>query len=493
MLPHGRRDKLFIGGAWVALRTSNMIDVVSPWTEQIIAAVAEASKEDVDLAVAAARRAFDTGPWPRMAMDERIEVMRRLGVAMEANREQLARTITAEMGSPITQSANLQAVVPRVMLNAFIELAENYPLEMVRRSSSGNGLVLREPKGVVAAIVPWNAPMMAAMMKLAPALLMGCCVILKPAPETPLSASILAEILQEAGVPPGVVSILPAGREVSEYLALHPGVDKVSFTGSTGAGRHLAALCGAAIRPITLELGGKSAGLILDDADIPAAVESLRMGAFRNSGQICSLKTRILVPRRREREILERLVDLVETMPVGDPSDPATHIGPMVSARQRDRIQRYIARGISEGASLVHGGPGHPVGLSRGWFIRPTIFAGVAPDATIAQEEIFGPVVSVMSYTTEDEAVAIANNSAYGLNGAIFSADVQRAIELARRIKTGVVEINGCGAGFHSPIGGVKQSGLGREAGYEGFEAFTELKAVGIPRAYADALSAPAA
>lgn len=493
MFSQERHDKLFVGGAWAMPQTSNMIEVVSPWTEQVIAAVAEASKEDVDVAVAAARKAFDTGSWPRMSIDERIAVMRRVGIALEANSERLAHIITAEMGSPITQSANVQAVVPRLMLNAFIELAGAYPLQMMRRSSSGCGMVFREPKGVVAAIVPWNAPVMAAMMKLGPALLMGCCVILKPAPESPLSACILADILQEAGLPHGVVSILPAGREVSEYLALHPGVDKVSFTGSTGAGRHLASLCGAAIRPITLELGGKSAALILDDANISAAIESLRMGAFRNSGQICSLKTRVLVPRRLEREVLERLVDLVESMPVGDPYDPATQIGPMVSARQRDRVQHYIALGISEGARLVHGGEGHPDGLTHGWFVRPTIFAGVDPAATIAQEEIFGPVVSVMSYETDDQAIAIANNSAYGLNGAIFSADVPRAIELAHRIKTGVVEINGCGVGFHSPIGGVKQSGLGREAGSEGFDAFTELKAVGISDAYADALSASAA
>lgn len=493
MFPEGRHDELFIGGAWVAPRTSARIEVVSPWTEQIIAAVAESSQEDVDRAVAAAREAFDTGPWPRMSMEERIAVMRSVGAALEANSERLAHAITAEMGSPITQSVKVQAVVPRVMLEAFIELAASYPLQMKRLSGSGNGLVFREPKGVVAAIVPWNAPMMAAMMKLGPALLMGCCIILKPAPESLLSASILAEVLEEVGMPRGVVSILPAGRDVSEYLALHPGVDKVSFTGSTGAGRHLASLCGAAIRPITLELGGKSAAIVLDDADIPAAIESLRMGAFRNSGQICSLKTRVVVPRRREREVLERLVDLVKSMPVGDPFDPVTHIGPMVTARQRNRIQHYIALGISEGARLVHGGLGHPDGLPRGWFVRPTIFAGVDPAATIAQEEIFGPVVSVMSYDTEDQAIAIANNSAYGLNGAIFSADVPRAIQLARRIKTGVVEINGCGAGFHSPIGGMKQSGLGREAGYEGFDGFTELKAIGISRAYADSLAVPVA
>jgi betaine-aldehyde dehydrogenase len=319
---------------------------------------------------------------------------------------------------------------------------------------------------------------------------MGCCVVLKPAAETPLSAYILGEILLEAGVPEGVVSILPAGREVSEYLALHPGVDKVSFTGSTVAGRKLGALCGDAIRSITLELGGKSAAIFLDDAELGSAVETLRLASFRNSGQICSLKTRLIVSKRRKQELLDHLSALIDSMPVGDPLDPSTHIGPMASSRQRDRVEHYIAAGIKEGATLVKGGSGAPAGLDRGWFVRPTIFSDVDPNATIAQEEIFGPVLAVMTYDDEAEAVAIANNSAYGLNGAIFSSDVGRAAQLARRIKSGVIEINGSGVGFHSPIGGVKQSGIGREAGFEGLEAFVELKAIGVPKAFADGLRA---
>lgn len=485
----GNSDKLFMGGRWAAPKSNASIDVVSPWNEQVVATVPEASREDVDLAVAAARKAFDAGPWPRLEIGERIAVMRRFGVAFEKQSARLAHVITTEMGGPITQSHSTQARVPQVMLASFIELAERYPLRMIRRSSFGNGVVFREPKGVVAAIVPWNAPIMSAMMKLAPALLMGCCVILKVSPETALSGYVLAEMLEEAGIPEGVVSILAAGRETSEYLALHRGVDKVSFTGSTAAGKRLASLCGDLIRPITLELGGKSAALVLDDADIPAAVEALRMGSFRNSGQICSLKTRIVVSRRREPELLDNLVRLVESMPVGDPFDPATQIGPMVSARQRDRVTRYIEIGTAEGARLVQGGPGYPEGLNHGWFVRPTVFSGVDPSATIAQEEIFGPVLSVITCETEDEAITIANNSAYGLNGSIFAADVSRALSLARRIKTGVVEINGCGVGFHSPIGGVKHSGIGREAGFEGFDPFVELKAVGVPKAYADVLA----
>jgi betaine-aldehyde dehydrogenase len=483
-------SELFIGGAWAKPLGAGTFDVISPWSEEVVASLPDPTKGDVDQAVAAARKAFDQGPWPRLSLEERAAVLRRVGEGFEKHRERLAHTITEEMGSPIAQSINIQAVVPRVMISSFIELATSREPWMLRQSSSGNGVVFREPKGVVAAIVPWNVPMMTTMMKLAPALLMGCCVILKAAQETPLSGYILGEILAEAGVPDGVVSILAADREVSEYLALHPGVDKVSFTGSTLAGRRLGALCGELVRPITLELGGKSAALILDDADLPAAVEALRMGSFRNSGQICSLKTRVVVSRKIEGEFLDRMKALVVSMPVGDPFDLATQIGPMATARQRDRVQGYIERGLAEGARLVCGGPGIPDGLDHGWFVRPTVFAGVDPGAAIAQEEIFGPVVSVMTFDSEDEAIAIANTSNYGLNGAIFSADVPRALELGRRIKTGVVEINGCGVGFHSPIGGVKQSGIGREAGFEGLDAYVEMKAIGVPKPFADSLAA---
>lgn len=348
--------------------------------------------------------------------------------------------------------------------------------------------MIREAVGVVAAVIPWNAPMLIAMIKLAPALLTGNTMVLKPAPETPLDAYFLAELTQKAGLPDGVLNVVTADREVSEYLCLHPGVDKVSFTGSSAAGRRLAALCGDKVRRITLELGGKSAAIILDDADIPAAVECLRLNSLRNSGQVCSNKTRIVVSRHRKDGFLDAYAAMVSSMPVGDPGDPATQVGPLVSARQRDRVESYIARGKSEGARLVIGG-GRPKGLDRGWFVEPTIFADVAPDATIAQEEIFGPVVSVLTYDDEDDAVAIANNSIYGLNGSVFAGDVDHAVAIASRIWTGTVEINGSGVGFHSPIGGFKQSGIGREAGPEGFDAYVELKSIGLPPAYAEALS----
>jgi acyl-CoA reductase-like NAD-dependent aldehyde dehydrogenase len=400
----------------------------------------------------------------------------------------IAHLVTEEMGCPISLSPSIQATTPRLILEAYLELAPDYPFTAVRRAATGSAVVIREPVGVVAAVVPWNVPQSVSMQKLAPSLLAGCTVVLKPAPETPLDAYLRAELLQQAGVPDGVVSVIPADREVSEYLVTHPGVDKVTFTGSTAAGRRIASLCGQDLRRVTLELGGKSAAIFLDDADFDAAVESLRYGSLRNSGQVCSLKTRLVVSRRRERDLLDRLVTLLESMPVGNPSDPATQIGPMVSARQRHVVENYLQIGRDQGAQIVAGG-GRPAGLDRGWYVEPTIFAGVQPGMRIAQEEIFGPVLSVLTYDSEDEAVAIANNSSYGLNGAVFTADLNHAIEIARRIRTGTVELNGNPAGLHAPMGGYKCSGIGREAGYEGFDPYVELKSIGVPRELADTIS----
>ena len=407
-------------------------------------------------------------------------MLQRLRDSLVEHREVIADLLTEEMGCPITQSRTAQADVARVILESYLELVARYPLSTVRPSSSGTALVTREPVGVVAAIVPWNVPQAITMHKLAPALLTGCTLILKPAPETPLDAFLLADLLKAAGVPDGVVNVVPADRDVSEYLVTHPGVDKVAFTGSTAAGRRVAALCGQDLRRVTLELGGKSAAVILDDADLDATVESLRMGSFRNSGQVCSLKTRLVVSRRRENELLDRLTALVQSMPVGDPMDPATQIGPMATARQRERVEEYIAIGREEGAQAVLGG-GRPAGLDRGWFVEPTIFSKVDPGMRIAQEEIFGPVLAVMTYDDEDEAVAIANDSRYGLNGSVFTSDVEHGFEVARRMRTGTVELNGNPAGWHAPFGGFKDSGIGREAGLEGFDNYVETRAIGLP------------
>nr|WP_063063459.1 aldehyde dehydrogenase [Nocardia violaceofusca] len=481
MVWQGKYDSLFIGGQWVAPSTDERIDVVSPYTEQTIASVPAGANADIDAAVAAARRAFDHGPWPRMSLADRLEVMGRLSAEMRAAETLMAEVVSAEMGCPITQSHSIQALRPRLIVDAMIDLAQEYPFDEIREAPSGRARVTREPVGVLAAIVPWNAPHLVTMMKLAPALLAGCTVVLKPSPETPLDAYLLAEFLSRAGLPDGVVNIVPAHRDPSEYLVTHPGVDMVSFTGSTGAGRRIGSLCGGLIRRAALELGGKSAALVLDDADLESTVEALRVGAFRNTGQVCSSKTRVVVSRRRATEFIDALRAATESMPVGDPSDPATEFGPLVSARQREAVEGYIRAGGAEGATAVLGG-GRPAGLDTGWFVEPTIFAGVRPEMRIAQEEIFGPVLSVLEYDTEDEAVAIANDSSYGLNGAIFTADPQHALALAERIRTGTVEINGNPVGLAAPVGGVKNSGLGRELGPEGFDEFIEFKSVGLPR-----------
>lgn len=482
------RDTMYIGGKWVEARTPDRIEVISPLTEAVIATVPAASRAEVDDAVTAARRAFDEGPWPKLPVEERIAAITRLRAVFERRREEMAQAITDEMGSPITQSRTIQTTVPLMMMDEHSALArDTVKWSELRQSPSGNALVRRQPKGVAALITPWNAPMMTVIQKMGPALMAGCTVVLKPASLAPLSAYLLAEFIEEAGLPEGVVNVITCDRQQAEYLALHPGVDKVTFTGSTGAGRHLASKCGALLRPITLELGGKSAGIILDDADIPSAVEAMRLLSFRNSGQICTLKTRVLVSKKKETEVVEALTKMVASMPVGDPNDPDTHIGPMVSQKQRANVERYIEIGMKEG-ELLTGGLGRPAGLNQGWFVQPSLFAGLDPDGQLAQEEVFGPVLAVLTYEDEDEAVAIANNSAFGLSGTVFSQDVGRAISVADRVKTGVLEINGVPFGFHAPFGGVKESGIGRESGWEGFEPYVELKSIGVPKEYADAL-----
>ncbi|MFC4082949.1 aldehyde dehydrogenase [Amycolatopsis samaneae] len=474
----GPYDKLFIGGQWVEPASDRVFEVVSPATEQILARVPEGVEADVDAAVAAARQAFDTGPWPRLPLEERIATLSKLSAELAAHEADAARLVSAEMGCPITLSTKMQAIGPRLLLDTFLDLAPAYPWNGTRRPATGHALVTREPVGVVAGIVPWNAPLLITMIKLAPALLAGCTMVVKPSPETPLDAYLLGSLLEKAGLPEGVVNIVPAQREVSEYLVRHRGVDKVSFTGSTGAGRRIAALCGQDLRRVTLELGGKSAAVLLDDADLDAAVAAIRAVSLRNSGQVCSNKTRIVVSRSRRDELHDRLVELITSMPVGDPLDPATEVGPMVSAAQRTRVESYIADGKASGAPVLVSGhcPEGP-----GWYVSPTVFADVDPDAKIAQEEIFGPVLTVHTFDTEAEAVAIANNSEYGLNGSVFAADPEHALSVARRIRTGTVEVNGNPVGFTAPIGGFKNSGIGREAGLEGFDAYVELKSYGLP------------
>jgi acyl-CoA reductase-like NAD-dependent aldehyde dehydrogenase len=473
--------EFFIGGEWRRPSSSDRIDVVSPRTEQVIASVAAAVEEDIDAAVSAARVALTSGPWTRFTLEDRIRVLGNLSAEFERRKAEIASLVTEEMGCPIALSRVMQAGTPKMFIDSALEVATRYPWRETRATDLGTALISRRPVGVVAAIVPWNAPLSAAMLKLAPALVSGCTVVLKPAPETPLSAYLLADMLHTAGLPPGAVNIVAAGRRASEHLVGHPGVDKVAFTGSTVTGRRVAELCAQNFRRVTLELGGKSAAIVLDDADLDVVTNALRLGSFRNSGQVCSLKTRIIVSKRRHDEVVQGLIDLVKTMPVGDPRSEATEIGPLVTARQRDRVEGYIKAGSDEGASIVLGG-GRPAHLARGWYVEPTIFTGVTRDARIAQEEIFGPVVSVLSADGEDDAVAIANSTSSGLNGAVFSADPRHALSVAERFDTGTVEINGTGTGRFGPMGGWKASGLGRENGPEGIDSFVEITAFGIPR-----------
>ncbi|ROZ52930.1 aldehyde dehydrogenase [Rhodococcus sp. WS1] len=485
MVWQGNYSQVFIGGRWINSDSRDTLEVVSPFTEQVIATVPAGSKGDIDAAVTAARTALETGPWSRSTVEDRIAVLQRLSSLFERNEDLLATLVTDEMGCPITLSTTLQSRGPRNNIDNYIDVARTYPFTSLTRSSNGNALVVREPVGVVAAVIPWNAPQLVATQKIIPALLAGCTVILKPSPETPLDSYLLAEMVAEAGFPDGVVNIVPADRDVSEYLVSHPGVDKVTFTGSTAAGRRIASVCGNDLRRVTLELGGKSAAVVLNDADLDTTIESLRTVSFRNSGQICSNKTRIIVSKSRESELLDRLRAMVESYVVGDPTDPATQIGPLVTATQRSRVEGYIASGRSQGATLVAGG-GRPAGLNTGWFVEPTIFTGVDPSMVIAREEIFGPVVSVLTYEDEDQAVALANDSDYGLNGSVFTTDIDRGLSVARRLRTGVVELNGHPAGINAPIGGFKCSGIGREQGSEGFGAYTEIKSIGISQALAD-------
>ena len=488
MLRQGHYERLFIGGAWVEPSTTERLDVISPVTEEPIASVPAGTPEDIDRAVVAARTAFEGG-WARSSLEDRVRILQRLRDRLVEVSEEMAQVITAEMGCPITQSRTIQVVAPVGTLDAHLELARTYPFREVRRSPGGaTALVVREPVGVVGAVIPWNVPLGIAVSKIVPAILSGCTVLLKPSPEAPLSSYYLAELLHEVGLPPGVVNVVPGDRKTGEHLVTHPGVDKVTFTGSSAAGRRIASLCGQDLRRVNLELGGKSAAVVLDDADLDTTVEALRLGSFRNSGQICTLKTRVLVSQRRHRELVDRLVDLVASMPPGDPSDPATQIGPLVSARQRGVVENYLEIARAEGAKTAIGG-GRPADRDTGWYVEPTVLTEVEPGMRIAQEEIFGPVLSVIPYADEDDAVDIANNSQFGLSGAVFSADLAHALRVAERIHTGTVELNGCPAGLSAPMGGVKASGIGRENGPEGLTPYTEPKAIGLPPALAHTLA----
>ncbi|GAA4398639.1 aldehyde dehydrogenase [Actinomadura verrucosospora] len=472
-------DRLFIGGEWAAPAGTGVIDVVSPHTEEVIGRVPEGTEGDIDAAVAAARRAFDEGPWPRMTPAERAEIVGRLSAIYAERQQEMADLVTAEMGSPIMFSVFGQAAIPQMVLQYYVDLAASYTWEEERQGMLGPVTVTQEPVGVVAAVVPWNVPQFTLMLKLAPALIAGCTVVAKPSPETPLDSYLLAEWIREAGVPEGVVNFVPAGREVGAYLVAHPDVDKVSFTGSTAAGRKIGAVCGEQLKRVTLELGGKSAAIILDDADLASTVEGFKLASLMNNGEACAAQTRILASRRRYDEVADALATMVSGLNVGDPADYGCEIGPLVAKRQQERVENYIRIGQDEGAKLITGGLNRP--HDRGWYVAPTVFGDVGNDMRIAREEIFGPVLVLIPYEDEADAVRIANDSDYGLGGSVWTSDVDHGVEVARRIRTGSCGVNMYTLDPNTPFGGYKNSGLGRELGPEGLHAYLEHKSIPHP------------
>ncbi|EUA25371.1 aldehyde dehydrogenase family protein [Mycobacterium intracellulare 1956] len=475
--------KLFIGGVWTEPSSSEIIEVFSPATGAKVGQVPLATAADVNAACAAARKAFDDGPWPKMAPAQREAVLGRVAAAVEERAEEFKQLLTLETGQPPAIVDILQFGSGVASLRFVSGAADKFAWQEVRDGVYGQTLVLREPVGVVGAVVAWNVPLFLACNKLGPALLAGCTVVLKPASETPLSTNLLAQVFAEAGLPEGVLSVVPGGPETGRALISNPELDKFTFTGSSAVGREIAKIAGEKLKPCTLELGGKSAAIILEDADIDSTLPMLLFSGLMNAGQACIGQTRILAPRSRYEEIVDKLAKAVAAMPVGLPDDPATAIGPLISEKQRDRVEGYIRKGVEEGARLVTGG-GRPEGLDGGWFVQPTVFADVDNSMTIAQEEIFGPVLAVIPYDTEDDAIRIANDSVYGLAGSVWTTDNSKAIEVAKQIRTGTYAVNMYGNDPCAPFGGYKNSGIGRENGPEGIEAYCESKSVLLPFGY---------
>lgn len=473
-------DAFLIGSQWRTPASTQTRPVISPITEEVIGEVPLATEGDVDAAVGAAREAFEKTDWAQLEVLERGEHLLRLAAALEPRLEHLISLQIDEMGSPRSFIAG-RTRAAAAGIRGQLELIDSIPKRVVYGGASGKLAVSKQPVGVVAAIIPWNAPVPLIISRMVAALATGCTLIIKPAPESPLSAYPVAEAIVEAEFPAGVISLLPGGAEVGEALVRHRGVNKVSFTGSTAAGRRVASLCGEGLKHATLELGGKSAAILLDDVDLDAQLDTVIANSLPNNGEVCHATTRILVPHRRKAEIIERLVAQVSAMKVGNPHDNNTRFGPLVSERQRDRVESYIRAGKDTGATIALGG-GRPAALDRGWYVEPTIFTDVENSWRVAQEEIFGPVICVIGYDSDDDAVEIANDSAYGLGGGVYSSDTDRAQRVAARIDTGTCVVNsGAPGGGSGPFGGMKDSGLGRERGVEGYASYYEIKSVALP------------
>jgi len=467
------RDKIYINGAWVPSTGKGTLEVINSATEEVMATIPEGTAEDVDKAVQAAAAAFPG--WAATSREERGKLLTRIGEALAARTDEVATIISQEVGMPMTLSGSVQVGLPAM---AFADAA-NAAEAFVWEEELGNSLVVHEPIGVVGAITPWNFPLYQVVLKVAPALAAGCTVVLKPSEVAPINAFILAEIIDEVGLPAGVFNLVSGvGPVVGEAIAAHPKVDMVSFTGSTRAGRRVMELAAEGIKRVSLELGGKSANILLDDADLAAAVPAGVFACYMNSGQTCSALTRMLVPRDKLAEVEELAAGAAAGFAPGDPFEPGKLLGPLVSSVQRERVRGYINKGIEEGAKLVIGGAEAPEGLEKGFFVQPTVFSDVTPDMTIAREEIFGPVLSIIPYDTEEQAIEIANDTPYGLSGGVWSSDPARAEKVARQMRTGQVDINGGAFNPGAPFGGYKQSGNGRERGKYGLEEYIETKSM---------------
>jgi acyl-CoA reductase-like NAD-dependent aldehyde dehydrogenase len=469
---HERRE-MYINGKWVKTEGNKKIKVVNPSTEEIIGSVPVGNQADVDYAIESAKKAFDN--WSKSGINDRIEILNLLSASLKERGEEIAQIITAEVGTPIGYSRTAMVGTPRVVARSYAKILETFQWEEEVR----NSLIIKEPIGVCAFITPWNFPLHQIIGKVAPAIAAGCTMILKPSKEAPLSAFILAEIFDEIGLPAGVFNLVTGhGSEIGEYLAAHSDIDMVSFTGSTGAGIAVSHAAAASVKRVTLELGGKSANVALNDADPILVGKKAIQACHQNSGQTCSALTRLIIPKNLEEEICKIVSEGNDKYKVGDPLNDKTRCGPMVSEKQKNSVMNYIQKGIDEGATLLSGGTGMPEGLNRGFYVKPTVFKDVTPEMTIWKEEIFGPVLVISTYGEEEEALRLANDSIYGLSGGVWSENEERAIKFARKMRTGQVSINGGFFNVNAPFGGFKASGNGRELGVHGLEEFLEIKSI---------------